>query len=114
HGYRLLRTHKRIEAKPSDLCFIEDNRSITTNIVRLSFKFGKAMAVIHPPPNSPEPKTTPDSPAAKTELQHLIVAKTKVDANTHDSVNQLKSLTPATLSARGTDRKKLDTQMAEI
>jgi hypothetical protein len=111
--YHHLPTAQRIEAKPADLLFIEDNRSITTNIVRLSFEFGKAMAVIDPSPNSPKPGTTPDSPAAKTELQHLIVAKTKVDANTHEAVNQLQSLTQATLSARGAERKKLDTQMAE-
>ena len=105
---------KRIGAKPADLLFTEDNRSITTNIVRLSFEFGKAMAVIDPLPNSPEPGTTPDPPVAKTELQHLTTAKAKVDANTQEAVNQLKSLTQATLSARGADRKKLETQMAEI
>jgi len=82
--------------------------------VRLSFEFGKAMAMIDPPQNSPEPGTTPDPLAAKTELQHLIAAKTKVDANTHELINQLKSLTEAALSARGADRKKLDTQMADI
>jgi hypothetical protein len=42
------------------------------------------------------------------------MAKTKVDANTHEAINQLKSLTQATLSARGADRKKLDTQMADM
>jgi len=112
--YRHLPTAQRIGAKPADLLFIEDNRSITTNIVRLSFEFGKAMAAIDPPQNSPEPGTTAEPPAAKTELQHLIVAKTTVDANTHEAVNQLKSLTQARLLARGADRKKLDTQMADI
>src|SRR4029077_15829855 len=112
--YRHLPTAQRIGAKPADLLFIEDNRAITTNIVRLSFEFGKAMAVIDPLPNSPEPGTTHDPPAAKTELRHLIMAKTKVYANTRDAVNQLKSLTEETLTARGADRKKLDTQMADV
>jgi hypothetical protein len=76
--YRHLPTAQRIGTVPADLLFIEDNRLITTNIVRLSFEFGKAMAVIDPPPNSPDPGTTRDPPAAKTELQHLIMAKTKV------------------------------------
>src|SRR5260370_32584321 len=75
--YRHLPTAQRIGAKPADLLFIEDNRSITTNIVRLSFEFGKAMAVIDPPPNSPEPGTIPDPSAAKTELQDLILVKPK-------------------------------------
>ncbi len=112
--YRHLPTAQRIGAKPADLLFIEDNRAITTNIVRLSFEFGKAMAVIDPLPNSPAPGTIGDHPAAQTELQHLIMAKTKVDANTHDALNQLKSLTEATLTARSADRKKLDTQMADV
>jgi len=112
--YRHLPTAQRIGAQPADLLFIEDNRAITTNIVRLSFEFGKAMAVIDPLPNSPEPGTTRDPPAAETELQHLTMAKTKVDANTQDAVNQLKSLTEATLTARGADREKLDIQMAEV
>src|SRR5512133_1690939 len=73
--YRHLPTAQRIGTKPVDLLFIEDNRSITTDIVRLSFEFGRAMAVIYPSPSSSEPVATPDSPAAKTELQHLIVAK---------------------------------------
>ena len=108
--YRHLPTAQRIGMAPADLLFIEDNRSITTNVVRLSFDFGKAMAAIDPPPSSPELGTTRDPRAAKTELQDLIVAKTTVDANTHEAVNQLKSFTQATLSARGADRKKLDTQ----
>ena len=112
--YRHLPTAQRIGIAPADLLFIEDNRSITTDIVRFSFEFGKAMAVIDPPPNSPERGTTRDPPAAKTELQDLILVKTKVDANTHEAINQLKSLTQATLSARGADRKKLDTQMADM
>jgi hypothetical protein len=37
-----------------------------------------------------------------------------VDANTHEAIDQLKSLTQATLSARGADRKELDTQMADM
>jgi hypothetical protein len=112
--YRHLPTAQRIGAEPADFLFIEDNRSISTNIVRLSFEFGRAMAVIDPRQNSPEPGTTPDPPAAEAELQHLIVAKAKVDANTQEAVNQLKSLTQATSSARGADRKKLETQMADI
>jgi hypothetical protein len=111
--YRHLPTAQRIGAKPTDLLFIEDNRAITTNIVRLSFEFGKAMALIDPPPNSPEPGTTGGPAAAKTELQDLILVKTKVDENTQEAINQLKSLTEATLAAHGADRQKLGTQMAD-
>jgi hypothetical protein len=47
-------------------------------------------------------------------LRHLILAKTKVDADAHEAVNQLNSLTQAKLSAHGADRKNLEIQMAEV
>jgi hypothetical protein len=72
--YRHLPTAQRIGATPADLLFIEDNRAIATNIVRLSFEFGKAMVVIDPPQNSPEPETTPvhwPSPASNRRPANL-------------------------------------------
>jgi len=112
--YRHLPTAQRIGTEPADLLFLENNRSITTEIVRLSFEFGKAVAAIDPPQNSPDPGSTPDPPVAKTELQQLTTAKAKLDANTQAAENQMKSLTQARLTARGADRERLDTQMAAI
>lgn len=112
--YRHLPTAQRIGTAPADLLFIEDNRSIATSIVQLSFEFGKAMAVIDPPRDSPTPETTREPTVAKSELQDLILVKTKVDANTQKARSHLKSLAQATLSARGGDRKNLDTQIADM
>jgi len=79
--------------------------------VRLSFEFGKAMAAIDASQNSPDRS---GSTAANSELQYLIAGKTKLDANTQQAVDQLKSVTEARFTASAADRKKLDTQIAEI
>ena len=112
--YRHLPTARQIGTEPVALLFLEDNRSVTTEIVRLSFEFGKAVAAIDPGENSSNPPSTPGPPAANSELKYLIAPKAKLDANTQQAEDQLKSVTQAKLTARGTDRKKLDTEVAEI
>jgi len=113
--YRHLPTAQRIGTEPADLLFLEDNRPIATEIVRRSFDFGKALAGIDPPQNSLDhPESAPGDPAANSELQYLIAAEAKLDANTQQAVEQLRSVTQARLTAHGADRQKLEIQMAEI
>jgi hypothetical protein len=108
--YRHLPTSQRIGTEPADLLFLETNRPIATEIVRLSFEFGKAVAAINGQENSVDP---PES-TANRELHDLMAEKAKLDANTRQAVARLKLLTQARLTARHGDWKKLDTQMAEI
>jgi len=108
--YRHLPTAQQIGTEPADLLFLEDNRSITKDVVRLSFEFGKGVAAIDPP----DAASTLDASAAKNELQDLVAAKAKVDANAQQAVNQLNSLTEATLRPRDGDGEKLDARIAEI
>jgi hypothetical protein len=86
--YRHLSGAQQIGTEPADLLFLEDNRSITTEIVRLSFEFGKAVAVIHAE-NLSDSQSRPDPPASN-EFQYLIAAKSKLDANTQQAINQLR------------------------
>ena len=108
--YRHLPTSQGIGTEPADLLFLETNRPIATEIVRLSFEFGKAIAAINAQENS---VNQPES-AANRDLHDLMAAKAKLDANTRQAIAQLKSLTQARLKARHGDWKKLDSQMAEI
>jgi hypothetical protein len=113
--YRHRPTIQRIGTEPADLLFLEDNRPITTEIVRLSFEFGKAVAAMDAPENSLDPSAAaPGAPAANSRVHDLITAKSKLDGNTQRAADELKSVTQARLTARGADRKKLDTQLAEI
>ena len=112
--YRHLPTAQQIGTTPADLLFLEDNRSITTEIVRLSFEFGKVAAAIDPADNPAEAAFTLAPAGARPELQDLVTAKAKVDSNAQQAINQLNSLTQTTLTARYVDREKRSAQMAEI
>jgi len=112
--YRHLPTVEQIGTTPADLLFLEDNRSITTEIVRLSFEFGKVAAAIDPADNPAEAAFTLAPAGARPELQDLVTAKAKVDSNAQQAINQLNSLTQTTLTARYVDREKRSAQMAEI
>ncbi len=108
--YRHLPAAQRMGTEPADLLFLETNRPLATEIVRLSFEFGKAVAAIDGQKNLVD---QPES-AANRDLHDLLAAKARLDANTRQAVDRLNSLTQARLAARHTDWKKLDTQMAEI
>jgi hypothetical protein len=106
--FRHLPMARQLETEAADLVFLGNNQSIATEIVRLSFELGKAVAAIAR--NSANSEFAPDSP----DLKYLTAAKAQMDEETQQAVGQLKSLTQARLIARRADRKKLDTQMAEI
>lgn len=113
--YRHLPTAQRIGVEPADLLFLEDNRPITTEVVRLSFEFGKAVAAIEASQDpAGQAQSKPAPPAASADVQYLNSAKLQLDADTQQAMNQLQSLSEARLKAHGADRKKLDTQMVEI
>ena len=112
--YRHLPTAQRIKMEAADLVFLEDNRPIATEIVRLSFELGKAVAAIDAAKTSPD-HAPPNSAGAaiSAELQPLRAAKQQVDANAQQAAAELESLTQSRLKALGDDQNKLDTQIAE-
>lgn len=112
--YRRLPTSQRIGSEPADLFFLEDNRPTATEIVRLSFQFGKAVAALDPPRSAPgHQEPGPGSPADR-ELPYLLSVKAKLGGSAQRSTDQLKLLSHARLTARAADRNKLDTQISEM
>ena len=103
--YRHLPAAQRIGTEPADLLFLEDNRPIAKDVVRLSFEFGKAVVAIRAPRNPAAGGTAPD---LSVDLQYLAAANAKLDATTQQAVEQLKSIDQARLTARGADWKRLD------
>jgi hypothetical protein len=108
--YRHLPTDQRTGMEPGELLFLESNRPIAAEIVRLSFEFGKAVAAIDRRQNSAD---HPES-AADRDLHDLIAEKARLDANTKEAVDQLKLVTEEKLSARHDDWKNVDAQISEI
>jgi Mechanosensitive ion channel len=112
--YRQLPTSQRIGSEPADLLFLENNRPTAMEIVRLSFRFGKAVAAIESPQSTPlHPESRPATPADR-ELPYLLSVNSKLGASAQRSGDQLKSLTQARLTARGADLKNLDAEIAKM
>lgn len=105
---------QRIGTEPADLLFIENNRPTISEIVRLSFEFGKAAAAIVPTQTSNDPRYTSDLPPIDRELQDLMAGKARLDANIEQVVDELNSITGARFRARESDRKERDNQKAEM
>src|SRR5579862_9168915 len=112
--YRHLPTSQQIGSETVDLFFLEDNRPTATEIVRLSFQFGKAVAAIEPAENMPGRKESGSGAAADRELPYLLSVKSKLDASAQRSSDQLRSLCQARLTARAVERSRLDAQITEM
>jgi len=112
--YRRMPTAQRIGNEPADWLFLEDNRQINNEIVRLSLQFGKAVAAIDRAGDPARPHAEPESPGANGELQYLIAAKAELDAKGQQSADQLRAATLERLSARGAERTNLDNQIGDI
>ena len=108
--YRHLPNAQEIGTEPADLLFQESNRSLTAEIVRLSFELGKAVAA------NGARQISVDRPGAagNRDVHDLMADKTRLDAQIKEAVDELKSVTLAKLTARHADRKNSDTQIAEI
>ena len=65
--YRRLPTAQRIGIEPADWLFLEDNRQINNEIVRLSLEFGRAVAAIDRAGDPARPHAEPESPGANSD-----------------------------------------------
>ena len=115
--YRELPTARVIGSDPGDLFFLEDDRPTAMEIVRLSFQFGNGVAAIQAPQSTPDhPASTAEAsdPAATSERRYLTAAKAQVEADAQHATAQLNALAQAKPAARGADRKRLDSQTADL
>ena len=104
--YRHVYTERQVANEPTDLMFLDDNQAIERQIVKLSFEFAKADAMLgtatatsHGRPASAEP------PPA--DLAHFIELKNRNDRLSQEATEELKNLDKRLNRAKGTDRRKL-------
>ena len=112
--YRQFPTSQRIGSEPADLLFLENNRPTAMEIVRLSFRFGKAVAAVEAPGSTARHPESISATPADRELPYLLSVKSKLGASAQRSGDQLRSLAQARLTARGVDARKLDTEITEM
>ena len=112
--YRQFPTSQRIGSEPADLLFLENNRPLAMEIVRLSFRFGKAVAAVEALGSTARHPESISATPADRELPYLLSVKSKLGASAQRSGDQLRSLAQARLTARGVDARKLDAEITEM
>jgi hypothetical protein len=104
--YRHVYAERQVANEPADLMFLDDNQAIERQIVKLSFEFAKADAVVVTSAASSHGGTTStDIPPA--DLDHFIELKKRNDELSQQAIGEIKTLDKRLIAASGADRGKL-------
>jgi hypothetical protein len=110
--YRDLSAQRQMATSPTDLLYFEENRALGEQIVRLSFDYAKNDAVVSGGSTlAIEPAATLD--ASASTLSHFIVMEKQYETKTQTVQADLEALRKKLPTARGADRKKLETAIAD-
>jgi len=104
--YRHVYTERQVANQPADLMFLDDNHAIERQIVKLSFEFAKADAMLQASPASLHGGTTASDPRS-ADLAHFIELKNRNDQLSQQAIEEIKNLDKRLNKARGPDRGKL-------
>jgi hypothetical protein len=104
--YRHVYTERQVANEPADLVFLDDNQAIERRIVKLSFEFAKADAVLETSADSsPGRPASPD--ASPADLAHFIDLKNRNDQLSQQTMEEIKNLDKKLNRAKGDDRRNL-------
>jgi hypothetical protein len=108
--YRSFSVEQHIATDPTDLLFLEDNRSIGRQVVRLSFDFARfALAYAAESPTSQGGPTSASGPV----FQNLVAVQAKSEAAAQSADKNMQLLQRQRMSARGANRDRLDIEIAD-
>ena len=109
--YRGTAVEQQIANEPSDLTFLNDNRRISSQIVRLAFDFAR----LEEQNESKQPKgnQTQEKTNATSQYQRLTQAAANADQQVEQSQNELQSLRQKLQATQGRKRPALESQIAE-
>ena len=104
--YHHVYSERQVASDPQDLVFLNDNQAIESQIVKLSFEFAKADAVLV------KTATSHDAPAIRTvsasgDLAHFIALKNRNDQLTQQTNDEIGKLKQTIALAHEADRKKM-------
>jgi len=104
--YRHVYAERQVANEPADFMFLDDNQAIERQIVKLSFEFAKADAVVETSAASSHGGTaSKDRPPA--DLAHFIELKKRNDELNQQAVVEIKNLDKRLKTANAADRGKL-------
>lgn len=108
--YRHLSTEEQIATDPSDVLFVNDNRQIANQVVRLSFDFARADA------QYAGAKSVPASGEStqQSKYQSLFQAAAQADELVKDTQTEMDGLRQKFATARGKARQTLQSTLDEL
>jgi hypothetical protein len=104
--YRHVYAERQVANEPTDFMFLDDNQAIEQQIVKLSFEFAKADAMVETSAVSSHGGTTSTSPSP-ADLEHFIELKKRNDELSQQAMEEIRNLDKRLNAARGADRGKL-------
>jgi hypothetical protein len=104
--YRHVYTERQVANVPADLMFLDDNQVIERQIVKLSFEFAKADALLETSTAPSHGRSTSSNPPP-ADLAHFIELKNRNDQLSQQAIEAIKNLDKKLNTAKEADRKKL-------
>lgn len=113
--YRHTYAERQIANDPDDLLFLDDNHAIETQIVRFSFDFAKADAVLASRTTSSIGRSAiaARESSSSSEVTRFIRLQNQSDAANEKATQDIQTLKRRLVAARGLDREKLQLAVKE-
>jgi hypothetical protein len=105
--YRHVYTERQVASEPGDLVFLNDNQAIESQVIKLSFEFAKADAMLAQTPPRPDEAPAAQEVPPSADLAHFIRLKNRDDELTQQTSENIKTLDEGIATASKADRKTL-------
>ena len=105
--YRHVYTERQVANEPADLMFLDDNQAIERQIVKLSFEFAKAHAMLETSAASLHGGTPPSDPPS-ADLAHFIELKNRNDQLSQQTIAEIKNLDKRVNRAKGARSQEIE------
>jgi small-conductance mechanosensitive channel len=108
--YRQLASQQQLANEPSDVLFLNDNKQVADQVVRLAFEFARARAqALASQPASPSAQSS----STPNQFQRLADAATKADQQVKNSQQEIDNFRRQLATATGAKRRQLQATLDE-
>jgi len=104
--YRHVYAERQVANESADLTFLDDNQAIERQVVKLSFEFAKADAMLETSAAFSQSRSTSSYPPS-ADLAHFMELKNRNDQLSQQAIEEIKNLDKRLDKAKGADRRKL-------
>lgn len=108
--YRQITVQQQLATEPSDVLFLNDNRQIADQVVRLSFDYARARAQAL---SNEAPASTSSQGGQTSQYQRLADAANKADQQVKTSQQEIDTQRQKLATATGKKRRELEALLAE-